>query len=222
VNTAFVSLHASPGVRLNPLYSTSGAVLGTALVCAVLLWAFTHPLPNIPAQFMQLSLVAAPVSPPKRVAASPRRPVRTPTPKTVARPVMAKPLVIPEASPVKPVASPAPLDMSLPGLTFAPPAASGFAPHAFNPYSDLSRALAAPPPLPTMQNGDAYRSAYGFSVIQADGRCAELKTIQIGPSPSVKANVAFAMPCPGEYKPTMADELKAWADKQASKNHNPS
>lgn len=66
-----------------------------------------------------------------------------------------------------------------------------------------------------MHNGDAYRSEYGFDVISAYGRCGELKTIQIGPSPSVKANVGFLMPCPGEYKPSMADELKAWALKRA-------
>lgn len=219
MNIASASLHASPGVRLNPLYSVSGAVFGTALVCAVLLWAFTHPLPNIPAQFMQLSLVAAPVSPPKRVAPPLPRQVRTPIPETVTQPVTAKPVVIPEASPVEPM--PAPLDMSLPGLTFAPPTASAFVPQVFNPYSDLSRALAAPPPLPTKRNGDAYRSEYGFSVVKASGRCLELQTIQIGLSPSAKTNVALAMPCPGEYRPSMADELKAWADKQARKNHGP-
>jgi len=217
VNTASISMHAGSGVRLNPLYSVSGAVLGTALVCAVLLWAFTHPLPNIPAQFMQLSLAAVPTLPSKRVAPSPTPHVRTPTAKRVTRPVTAKPVVIPEANPVISVPSSVPLDLNLPGVTFAPSAASAFVPHVVNPYSDLMHGVNAPAPLPGMQNGDAYRSEYGFGVIKAGGRCGELKTVQIGPSPSVKAVVGFAAPCPGSYKPSMGDELKAWADKQASK-----
>ena len=201
------------GAQPNPFYTVSGAVLGTALVCAVLLWAFTYPLPNIPAQFMQLSLVVASVSP--------SRHVRAPIPKPVTRAVTAKPLVMPETSPVKLVSPSVPLDISLPGSVFAPPAASAFVPRAFNPYSDLSKALAAPPPPAMIHNGDAYRSAYGFPVVKSGGRCLELQTVQVGLSPSAHTTVGFGVPCLGEYRPSMADELKAWADKQAVKNPRP-
>lgn len=208
-------MHAGLGIRLNPLYSVSGAALGTALVCTLLLWAFTHPLPNIPAQLMQLSLVTAPVPTPKRI---PQPISRTPTPKTVKQLGTAKPVVVPEASPIKPISSPAPLDLSLPGLTFAPPAVSAFVPQVFNPYSGLYRALTAPPPPPAMHDGDSYRSIYGFTAAKSGGRCLALQNVQIGSSPSVHTTVGFGVPCPGEYKPSMSDELKAWADKQAAKN----
>lgn len=215
MNTAAVHMHAAAGVQPNPLYSLAGAVLGTALVCAGLLWAFTHSLPNIPVQIMQLSLVAVPVPTPKRIS----QPVSsTPKTKTVTQAVTAKPVIIPKAHPIKPVSSPAPLDLSLPGLTLAPPAASAFQPQVFNPYSDLYHALSAPPPPPTMRNGDAYRSIYGFPVVKSGGRCLALENIQIGLSPSAHVTVGFGVPCPGEYKPSMADELKAWADKQAARN----
>lgn len=215
MNTASVAMHAGPGVQPHPLYSLAGAVLGTALVCTFLLWAFTYSLPNIPAQLMQLSLVAVPVPTLKR---APQPISHTPTPKTVTQPVTAKPVAIQEASPIKPAPSPAPLDLSLPGLTFTPQAASAFIPHASNPYSDLYREANAPPPPLIMHNGDSYRSVHGFPVVKSGGRCLALQTIQVGPSPSAHTTVGFGMPCPGEYRPSMADELKAWADKQAAKN----
>ena len=213
MSTTTVSMHAGLRVQPHPLYSVAGAALGTLLVCAVLLWAFTYPLPNIPAQFMQLRLVAAPVSPPHHA--------RAPTPKPVTQAVTAKPLVMPETSPVKLLPPSAPLDMSLPGSVFAPPAASTFVPQAFNPYSDLSKALAAPPPPAMMHNGDAGRSPYGFPVVKSGGQCLELQNVQVGLSPSAHAKVGFGVPCPGDYRPSMADELKAWADKQASKKPRP-
>lgn len=215
MHTAAVHMHAGTGVQPHPLYSVTGAVLGTALVCAGLLWAFTHSLPNIPAQLMQLSLVAVPLPTPKRVPPSLSR---TPTPKTVTQPVTAKPVVIPVTHALQPPTPSTTLNPELPGLTFAPPAASAFQPQVFNRYSDLYKELTAPRLPSEMQNGDAYHSEYGFGVVKANGRCGELKTIQIGPSPSVKAVVGFLIPCPGEYQPSMSDELKAWADKQAAKN----
>lgn len=215
MNTATICMHASSGVRLNPLYSMSGAVLGTALMCALLLLAFTHPLPSIPVQILRLSLVAIPNPALKRVSQSIPH---TPTVKAVTQPIAAKPIVIPQTSTVKPAQSPATLDLSLPGMTLTLPPASAFVPHAFNPYSDLSRQLNAPAPRPTLRNGDAYRSIYGFTEAKMGGRCLELHTIQMGPSPSVRATVGYGMPCSGNPRPTMADELKAWADKQAAKN----
>ncbi|MGH8312153.1 MAG: hypothetical protein ACRER9_02565 [Gammaproteobacteria bacterium] len=212
MNTASVSTYAGSGVRLNPLYSLLGAGLGTALVCVLLVWAFAHPLPNTPAQLMQLSLVAVSASQPKPVAPSPSRHFLTP------RSVTAKPVVIPESNPIKPV-TPAPLDLSLPGLTFAPPTASAFVPPVFNPYSDLYRALTAPAPPPGMQNGDAYRSEYGFDLVKSSGQCLAPQTVQVGLSPSAHTTVGFLVPCPGEYKPSMADEFKAWAERHSPERY---
>lgn len=222
VTTATVSLHAGADMQLHPLYSLTGALLGTAMVCALLLWAFTQPLPlKVPSQLVKLSLVTIPASPPQRIVRLLARRVAPLRHSTITHSLVPKPVVIPDTRMVQPITSPAPLDLSLPGLTFAPPPASALVPRAFNPYSDLSRALTAPPPLPTMKNGGAYRSEYGFGVVKADGRCAEMQTIHIGPSPSVKANVAFAMPCPGEYRSSMTDELEAWADRYARIHHPP-
>lgn len=218
MNTAAVHMHAGTGVQPNPVYSLGGAVLGTVLVCALLLWAFTHPLPNAPAQLMQLSLGAAPGPTPRRV---PRPISYTQTAKTATQPVTAKPVVIPKASSIKPVPSLTPLDLNLPGLTFAPPTASAFQPQVFNPYSDLDKALTAPPPALQMKNGQSYRSLYGDNVVKMGGVCSEIHNIQVGLSPSNHATVAFPGSCRGAYKPSMADELKAWADTEARKHHAP-
>lgn len=222
MSTAAVYVHAGRGVQPNLLYSVSGAMLGTALVCVFLLWVFTHSLPqNVRPRFVELRLMALPATVPKRVVLITPQPAHPLRHSAVARLVMPKPLVIPETGPVKPISPSAPLDLSLPGITFIPSAASAFVPHAFNPYSDLSRALKAPPSASTMQNGDAYRSVYGSPMVKSGGRCLMLQTIQVGPSPSAHTTVGFGVPCPGEYRPSMADELKAWADKEARKHHTP-
>lgn len=218
MNTTAVHMHAGIGMQPHPLYSVGGAVLGTALVCAGLLWAFTHTLPvSTPTHLMQWRLLILPAAPPNNLE-PPVRHLHVPTHSAVIRPLAPKPVVIPETSAVQPMAPPAVLDLSLPGLTFAPPAASAFVPHAANPYSDLSRALNAPLPPPTMHNGDAYGSIYGSPMVKSGGRCLVLENIQTGPSPSAHTTVGFGVPCPGDYRPSMADNLKAWADKQAAKS----
>ena len=216
MNAAFVAVHANPGMQLNPVYSLGGALLGTALVCALLLWAFTRSLPIVPAQLMQLSLVAVPQRIPERI---PQAMVRTPPPERLPQPFAAKPLVLPKARPLGPVNLPALLDLSLPGSEFAPPAASPFVPHVFNPYADLSKALAAPPPPATMHDGDSWRSIYGFTMAQAGGQCLALQNIQVGPSPSARATVGFGVPCPGNYRPSMAQQLAAWAARHSPEHH---
>jgi hypothetical protein len=222
VHAAWVSLHANTGVQPHPFYSLAGAVVGTALLCTLLLWAFTHSLPlKVRSRFLQLHLVTQAVAPSKRVVQEEARraiPLRR---ATASRRFVPKPVVIPKTAPIKPLQPRAPLDLSLPGLTFAPPAASSFVPHAFNPNSNLSRALNAPPSPPSGHNDDSYRSVYGFPVVKSGGRCLALETIQVGPSPSAHSTVGFGVPCPGGYRPSMADELKAWAGKQARKQHAP-
>ncbi|MBU6421480.1 MAG: hypothetical protein KGL98_11795 [Gammaproteobacteria bacterium] len=214
MNTAAVHMHAGTGVQPHPLYSVAGAVLGTILVCGFLLWAFKHSLPrNVAPEFVELHLTTLPATLPKRVVRTVPHQVHPLRRSAVTRPVM-----IPESSPIKPISPSAPLDLSLPGSVFAPTAVSAFVPHAFNPYSDVARALKAPLSASTMQNGDAYRSVYGLPVVKSGGRCLVLEDIQIGPSPSAHTTVGFGISCPGKYKPSMADELKAWADKQAAKS----
>lgn len=209
-----VVMHAGSGVQPHPLYSLAGAGLGTVLVCAFLLWAFTNsPLRNVASRRMVLHLVTLPAAPVQRIVPRIPREVRSAKQAGHARSV-----AIPKTSALPQLASPAPLDLSLPDITFAPPAASGFTPQVFNPYSDLAKALAAPPPLLSMQNGDSYRAVDGYTMAKSGGRCLALQNVQIGLSPSVHTTVAFGVPCTGDYRPSMADELKAWADKQAAKN----
>lgn len=215
-------MHGVSGVQPNPVYSLGGAVFGTALVCALLLWAFTHPLPlQLPLARLQLHLLTRAAAPLRRVRQPPARRTVPLSQPHVARFTTPKPIAIPKTGALTPNAPSVPLDLSLPGLTFAPPAASPFVPQVFNPYSDLSKALVTPSPPAAMHNGDAYRSVYGSPVVKSGGRCLTLQTLQVGLSPSARATVAFGMPCPGEYRPSMADELKAWADKEARKHHLP-
>ena len=222
MHAAWVALHANAGVQPHAFYSIAGALVGTALLCTLLLWAFTYSLPlKVRSGFMQLHLAAHAVAPPKPVIRAPARRVRALRHSRVTRRTTPKPVVIPETSLVKPLPPRAALNLSLPGLRFAPPAASPFVPHVFNPYSDLSHALKAPASPPGMYDGDSYRSVYGFPVMKSGGRCLALETIQVGPSPSAHSTVGFGVPCPGQYRPSMADELKTWAEKWAHKQHLP-
>lgn len=223
MNTAAVSMHAGSGVQPHPFYSLAGAVVGTTLVCAFLLWAFTHASPqSVASRLVELHLVSTREAPARRIITRTvphqMRPLRH---SAVARPPMPRPVLIPESGPVKPVSPSARLDLRLPGITFAPPSVSAFVPHAFNPYSDLEKAIHTPSPLLPTQNGEAYRSVYGYTVAKSGGRCLALQTLQVGPSPSAHATVGFGVPCPGEYRPSMADELKAWAEKRAHQLHLP-
>lgn len=221
MSTTALSMRAGSGVQLHPLYSLAGAVVGTTLVCACLLWAFTYPLAlTVAPRFVTLHLATIPTNVlPSVVRTIPRqaRPLRR---SAVTRPAPPRPAGIPESSPVKPISPSVPLDLTLPSV-FAPPPTLAFVPHAFNPYSDLSRVLNTPLPASTMQNGDAYRSVSGFPVVKSGGRCLALQTIQVGLSPSAHVTVGFGVPCPGEYRPSMADELRAWAAARASRKPRP-
>lgn len=86
-------------------------------------------------------------------------------------------------------------------------------------YTDLGRALRTPVKPPLIQNGDSYRSVYGGAVFKAGGMCSEMRTVQIGPSPSNRATVAYPGSCPGEYRPDMSDEMLQWAQDYA--HHHP-
>lgn len=87
----------------------------------------------------------------------------------------------------------------------------------------LRQALSEPRKPEPMQNGQSYRSIYGDTIQKINGKCVELDTIQVGTSPYSQMTIAMfpAVTCPGDYKPSMIDELSNWADKEAQKHQPP-
>ncbi len=85
----------------------------------------------------------------------------------------------------------------------------------------LEKALQFQPKGPILRNGEAYRSINGYTVQKSNGICSELQNLQIGPSPSNRTTVAFPIPCPGEYQPSMSEELSKWADKRKAELSKP-
>lgn len=77
---------------------------------------------------------------------------------------------------------------------------------------ELDRALRASPRAETLKDGEGYQSAYGVTVARSGDTCSEQRDVQLGPTPQGHVKLAFSVPCPGAYRPTMADELSAWAD----------
>lgn len=205
--------------RLNPVVTLGLAAAGTALVLAGLLFAFSRRIAPPPTSArMLLRLIQVPVALPS--AASPQ-PSEKPaeianSAHTVALPRPVKSKVLPHLP--APVPSRLDLSMGLPSPTQPLPAASG--PHAFNPYSDLERALKAPPKPATMENDSSFRSIYGYPVSKVGGVCSYSVPIEhLSLSPSVHPHVAFVIPCPGSYQPSMDDELDIWADKEKKKQN---
>lgn len=91
------------------------------------------------------------------------------------------------------------------------------------PVTPLQQALNAPRNPESMQNGESYRSIYGGTIQKINGVCVEIQTIQVGTSPSNRSTISMLSPftCPGNHKPTMAEELSNWADKEAQKHQPP-
>lgn len=85
--------------------------------------------------------------------------------------------------------------------------------------SDLSRALQAPEKAATLQQGQSYRTEYGDAIVKSGGGCTKLQQLQIGPV--AKAQIGFMVACPGERKPTMADDLAQWSAKRAGQSPPP-
>ena len=77
---------------------------------------------------------------------------------------------------------------------------------------ELDRTLRAPPRMETLKDGEGYQSVDGEKVARSGDTCSEQRDVQVGPSPSNQVMLAFSVPCPGAYRPTMADELSAWAE----------
>lgn len=68
-----------------------------------------------------------------------------------------------------------------------------------------------------MQDGDTYRNNAGETVIKAGGLCGRVHSVQMSPSPTNRATVGFLTDCPGEYQPTLGEELLQWANKKQAK-----
>jgi hypothetical protein len=82
----------------------------------------------------------------------------------------------------------------------------------------LYQALNAPRNPETMRNGDSYRSSTGGVMLKSDGMCSEMRTVQIGPSPSNRTTIAFpGQNCAGDDQSTMAEELSKWANQETKK-----
>ncbi|HET7649947.1 MAG TPA: hypothetical protein VFL15_04530 [Gammaproteobacteria bacterium] len=101
-----------------------------------------------------------------------------------------------------------------PGLPPLPSAAPAFLqPRPARESGELARTLNAPRKLaPDLQDRDGYRSAAGEAVIKSAGECGRVQTIQMSPSPTNKATIGFLTDCPGEYQPTLGEQLLKWAE----------
>lgn len=89
-------------------------------------------------------------------------------------------------------------------------------------YDDLHRALQAPAKPWSLKRGESYRSIYGETVMKsAGGGCSAQHGVQTGTTPDVQTPVGFMVSCPGEYQPSMADQLAEWAKKIQKQNRPP-
>lgn len=211
--SAFV--HSVEGGRLNPVCTLFAALVGTALVCAGLVFVFTRPVSSsAPVARMILRLAHSAVDVPVPVTTQPRHQAQSP--KMGVAPHLEPLLPSVKATVLQnlpaPVRSELDLSMGLPSPTL--PLLPGPGPHALNPYSDLYRALNAPRKPLTLKNGQSFRSEYGYSITKIDGHCYMKQALQgFSLSPSVHPKVVSRVPCPGDYHPSMANELAAWAKK---------
>lgn len=80
------------------------------------------------------------------------------------------------------------------------------------PYDELSLALREQDKPRTSQQGEGYRSEYGGAIVKSGSGCAAMQEVQVAPG-GAKALVGFAVPCPGEHRPTIGDQLADWAKK---------
>lgn len=206
--------------RLNPVVTFALAAAGTALVLAGLLFAFSRQVvpPPIGPRLL-LRVIQAPIAVP---TAAPMRRIKKPAEISnsvhwITLPQPMKSEILPHLP--APQASPAPkLDLSTGIPSPTAPLPIGPAAQAFNPYSDLYRALNAPPQLPILKNGQTLKLAGHHAITKIAGRCYEEAQLPpTGLSSSSGQSVFKAVQCPGEYLPSMDDELDFWADKEKKK-----
>lgn len=196
------------------------ASLGLALGCAVILFYSFLGLLHKPAEpdagaSMSLTLAPFPAEPkdrrPRRSAPKPPAPAASIAPLNVEPMPPALDLAILQQQADTAVRDTVQQQQSA-GPFLMPPAQR---------YDDLDRALQALPKPGSKRAGESYRSMYGQTIVKSGDNCTAEQEVQIGPSSGVKARVGFAVACPGEYHPSMADGLAEWARKVAKGNLPP-
>lgn len=112
------------------------------------------------------------------------------------------------------------LDLGIPPLSANPPAFD--APRAAPVDRNLGRSLNLPvKAAPALQNNHAVRNIDGKTVIRSGNLCGSIETLQMSPSPTNKASVGRFTPCPGEYQPSLGDQLLDWAKNKQEKSALP-
>lgn len=87
-------------------------------------------------------------------------------------------------------------------------------------YDELDKALRAPARPATLKQGESYRTVYGETILKSGDGCTAEQEVQTGVTPANHTTVGFMVPCPGEYHPSMADQLSEWA-KKIQREHLP-
>ncbi|MGH8397420.1 MAG: hypothetical protein ACRETA_04150 [Gammaproteobacteria bacterium] len=205
----------------NPLGSVSIGILASALVLAALVFIFsdrieteTHPAP------MEVRLISFKSVP--HTLHKTRIKLKSPVERLPAlQPI--KPIAIQKIQLPQQVNWQQQMDMAVQEYEPSGSKSSEFMVKQNPTDTILEKALQFRPKQPILQNDEAYRSIYGYTVLKSDGLCTELQTIQFGPSPSDRVTVASIPPhpCTGEQKPTMSEELSKWADKRKAELSKP-
>ncbi|HET7394956.1 MAG TPA: hypothetical protein VFK12_00810 [Gammaproteobacteria bacterium] len=140
------------------------------------------------------------------------------------KPVPRQERLLQDAKLIRPLSLPIPLpeqqpqtlDLSVPAHVWQQPVF--MEPEAKAIDLDLQHLLDAPrKPSPDLQNGGTYRNNADETVTRSGGQCVRLHTTQMSPSPTNRATIGFLTDCPGEYQPTLGEELLNWADKKQAK-----
>lgn len=189
------------GWRPDPRATLTLAGCGAVVLCLAFLGLLYRPITGNRPALLTLSVIHGP-----RVES----PARRPGPHLVAP----APVLPPALTPLPPIPGftllQEQVDEAVRETVSAGQGSSFLLPSA---PSDLSRALQAPEKPATLQQGQSYRTEYGNAIVKSGQGCTAMQQVQVGPV--AKAGVGFMVPCPGEYRPGMADALADWADKRA-------
>jgi hypothetical protein len=195
---------APGGWRPDPRATLALACCGAAVLCLAFLGLLYRPPSGAKPALLSLSVVHAPLAAHRAghpaPALSPANP-SIPLPHLEALPPIPGFILLPEQ------VDAAVRDTVLSGQNgpFLVPSAQK--------YDELDLALQAPSKPGTLREGEGYRSAYGYKMMKSGDGCAAMEQVLVGPV--AKADVGFMVPCPGEQRTSMADELAEWADKRA-------
>lgn len=201
---------APGGWRPDPRATLALAGCGAVLLCLAFLGLLYRPVVSSKPALLSLSVVHTPPAAHRAGRPAPSLPVASPTiylPRLEPLPPIPGFILLPEQ------VDAAMRDTVLNGRTgpfLAPPAQE---------YDELDWALQVPSTPGTLREGEGYRSAYGHSIVKSGAGCTAMEQVEVGPV--AKANVGFMVPCPGEYRPGMADDLAQWADKRAAEAKPP-